>query len=255
MTTAVQNTSIRIDQDWVAKNQNEKAGKSFLGHFGDYTGKAIGAFRALQVIKGVSKLWNEVVPNHSPVVKSLENGTGAAMAGLGIVRLPSATSDAVGRVVDLAKDNGVSIDRKVGLAIKDVTDAVTTWIFSAMFLTGKATFVPVAQFADLAGDTADLAISAADYKKAAACEAASSGDIKEAFTHTKNYNMLRIAKAVVSVVSALLAVMSLLAGAQLISTVSLILISLTSALLAIRRDVYKDEGRFQVINFDKSVLI
>lgn len=255
MTTAVQNSSIRVDQEWVAKNQNEKTGKSFLGHFGDYAGKAYGAFRVLQVVKGVSKLWNEVVPNSSPVVKNLENGAGAAMSGLGIVRLPSVTSDAIGKVADLAKDTGVSVDRKVGLAIKDVTDAITTWIFSAMFLTGKAAFVPVAQFADLAGDTADLAISAADYKKAAACEAAASGDIKDAFTHAKNYNMLRIAKAVVSVVSALLAVMSLLAGAQLVSTVSLILISLTSALLAIRRDIYKDEGRFNLISFDKSVIV
>ncbi len=177
------------------------------------------------------------------------------MSGLGIVRLPSATKDAVDRVVDLGKDNGVSFGRKIGLAIRDVTDAISTWIYTGIFLTGKATLLHVAQFADVAGDTTDLTLSAVDYKKAADCEAAASGDVKEVFAHTKNYNMLRVVKAIVSLVAGILAVMMFISGAFTVSVAALVLLSLTSAFLAIRRDIYKDQGRFPVISFDRSVTV
>jgi hypothetical protein len=141
------------------------------------------------------------------------------------------------------------------LAIRDVTDAISTWIYTGIFLTGKTTLLRVAQFADVGGDSADLTLSVVDYKKAADCEAAASGEVKEVFTHTKNYNMLRIAKAVVSLVSGILAIMMFISSAFTVSVVALVLLSLSSAFLAIRRDIYKDQGRFSVVSFERPVTV
>jgi hypothetical protein len=255
MALVVQNTVTRIDQDWLDKNKNEKAGQPLYTTYSDYAAKAIGAFRSLQVVRGVCKLWNGTNIAPSPVVKNLEDGAGAAMTGLGIVRIPSATQDAIGRVVDLTKNDGVALDRKVALLVKDGSDALTTWIYSASYLTGASTFLGVARVADLAGDGADFGLSVDDYSKAVDCEAAASGDVKAAFTHSKNYYMLRIAKAVTSVVSAILALIFFVTGAQIVSVTALIVLSLVSALLAIRRDMYKEEGQFRVIGFDRTVIV
>jgi len=253
MTLAVQKGSILIDQNWLNANRNEKAGLSFPDRFTEYSGKAIGAFRDLQVIKGVANLWDSFNP--SPVASKLATSAGVATSALGLVRLPSATQDAVKAITNLSVDDGVSVERKSAVAVKDVTEAVASWVYSTIFITGNASLIGVARFADLASDGADLGISLNDYNKAANCESVATGEAKNAFTHTKNYNMLRIAKAVTSVVSAILAVFLLLTGAQLFSVVAMTALSITSTLLAIRRDLYNDQGDYKVIKFDRPVLV
>lgn len=255
MVPAIQNTAIRIDDHWLNENQNEKVDQTFFTRFTEYTGKAIGALRSLQVIKGSAKLRNEIGRSPSSIATGLEGNTGVAISALGIVRLPSVTQDAVRAVVALNQDDGVSVDRKIGKAIRDTMDAVSAWVYASIFFTGNLAFLGVAKVSDLANDGADLTLSVADYGQAVQYETAASGDVKKAFTHTKNYNMLRIAKAIASFVSAILGVVFLLTGAQLFSVVALVALSITTALLAIRRDLYKEEGQYRVISFDRSLII
>lgn len=255
MSLAIQNTAIRIDENWLNENRNEKADQTFLTQFSEYTGRVIGALRTLQVTKGCAKLRNNIGLSPSPVAASLENSAGVAISALGIVRLPSATQDAVKAVAALNQDDGIPVERKVGKAVRDTMDAISAWVYAFIFFTGNLAFLGVARVSDLANDGADLGISAADYNKAVQCEAAASGDVKKVFTHTKNYNMLRIAKAVASLASAVFALILFLTGAQLVSVIALTLLSITTALFAIRRDLYKEEGPHPIINFDRSVIV
>lgn len=247
MSLAIQNGTL-IDQNWLNTNRNTDE-KSFGERYLDFSGKAVGAVRTLQVIKGVATL------TPSPLAADLARNSGIAIGGLGIVRLPSLAKDAITAVTNLSKDNGATSERKMGIAIRDTMDAVTGWGNSASFVLNIPAIRTVTQFTDLTTDVADFGLSVSDYSQAAEYEDVAVGDVKKAFTHTKNYLMLRIAKAIASIVIGVLAILMFLTGAQLLPTVAMVLLAMTTAALAIRRDIFKDEGEYRVISFDTPVRV
>jgi hypothetical protein len=245
---------LRIDQAWIDQNKvsEEDLNRSLVSRLYDYTATAIGALRSLQVAKGVATLYNELAETPSPVATQLRSSTGAAISGLGLARLPSATLDAANSLSDVAQDGTL---RKAAIAIKDSMDAVGTWIYSAILLTGKSTFIGVAKLSDLVVDAVDWGISTSDLSSSKECAKVATGEVKKAFDHTTNYQMLRVAKATLSVASALLAGGLFLIGAPVLSTMAMTALSLTTALVAIRRDLYKDEGLYPVIKFDRPLTV
>lgn len=239
-----------VDQNWLDVNRGDD--KSSIGRFLDYTGKSTGALRVIQVIKGFAQMKSLVSTTPSPVADNLVRASGAAVSSLGIVRLPSVTQDAFNAVSNLSVDNGVSSERKAGTAIKDSMDAVSAWGNSLSFVANIPNIRNFTQLTDLTTDVCDFGLSISDYSMAEKFEEVATGDVKNVFTRTKNYYMLRIAKAVVSVVSGILAIAMFLTGALFIPAIAMTLLSISSAFLAIRRDLYKDD---RVVNFDLPVRV
>lgn len=232
------------------KNTNYNPDQTIAGRFVDYTGSAIGALRASSVIRGVSRLYNAIAANPSPVATQIDSVAGTTMTGLGIVRLPSATRSAI---EDVAKVSEAGPEhRNIAVAFRSMMDAIVAWTSVGALVTANPTLRNVATLADFSQDVADLGISAADYNQAAIYEKSAVGDVKEAFAHTRKYNMLRIAKAVMSVAAAFFAVWMLMTGVTLLPLILTILLSLATTVIAIRRDLYKDEGRFKLIDLNRS---
>jgi hypothetical protein len=241
---------ITIDQNWLDANRGSNG--SFVEKWLDYTGKATGALRVIQVIKGLASMQVQIASTPSPVAHNLIQASGAAVSSLGVVRLPSATQDAFNAVSNLNADNGMSSERKVGIAIKDSMDAISAWGNSFSFVMNNPSVRSLTQFTDLTTDVCDFSLSVSDYSAAEKLEEVAIGDVKGVLTHTKNYYALRIAKAVVSVAAGILAIAMFLTGALFVPAFAMTLLSISSALLAIQRDLSKDN---RVINFDHSVRV
>ena len=121
-----------------------------------------------------------------------------------------------------------------------------------MFVTGSPAFRVVAQATDLTSDLVDVIMSVADYYKASALEKEAEGDVKVAVAHTKTYQFFRVVKAVAAVAATIFGFVLLALGMPL---VALLTVSLASTLFAILRDIYKDSGRFKVIDLDRAVTL
>ncbi len=255
MTVTIQNENPISIANWLQKNQNEAAGQSSVRQFLEYTNETTGFFRCAQILKGVLKIRNEMGYPESSVTKELDNAAGGTMALLSLGRLPAATEGAYKAVSHFTQDNGMTTGRKIGLLFKDAGDAISAWANATMFFTGNLALKEVSRVSSLSSETADLTLSAVDYRQASTLEASATGEVKKVFTHTKNYYWLRIAKAVVSVTLALLAAAFVYMGITLLSALAISALSLAAVFLAIRRDLYKEEGEYKVISFNRSIQI
>jgi hypothetical protein len=247
---------VTINQQWLEENVNEKAGYSYGRHCMEYLGKSAGAFRVAQGIQkmltlaGVlaAKIWSMPVR-----ATQLCCHLGSTMSTLGVLRIPSAGKDAVDSVAALGDDkNKVPFPRKVEKAVGSVADAVAAYGFAHMFVTGSPALRVVAQATDLTSDLVDVKMSVADYYKASALEKEAEGDVKVAVAHTKTYQFFRVVKAVAAVAATIFGFVLLALGMPL---VALLTVSLASTLFAILRDIYKDSGRFKVIDLDRAVTL
>lgn len=250
MSSTVQNP-IYMNQAWVDANR-KKVDPSSLNRYMNYGAEARGAFRYCQVVKGLCQIEREMVSVPSPLVKKLDQTAGGGIAMLGMLRLPHVTREAFAAVSDL-KQAGPFMARKLGIAWREAADALGSWGKSIGFFTGNPVVRSLTQYADLTTDTADLGLAISDYREAAKLEAAAAGEVKEVCTFSKNYYLLRIAKAVTAVVASVFALILMFTGAQLLPTLAMVILSLATAILAIRRDVWEGEGR--VIKFDRPVIV
>ncbi len=249
MVVAVQS---RIDERWLEANTNEDL--SFIERLSRYTSTTFGSFRSLSLIKSCSKLRNELGSTPSVVAQNLEKMAAISMSGLGLVRLPAVTKDAYDVLLDLGEEDGVSFFRKAAIAFRNTMEAIMTWCNASVFVLSNPLLRRAAQIADFGYDSADLCLSVNDYYLASTYEEASSGEIKEVFTHTRKYFMLRVAKAVLSIATAVFTAIMLMAGMQLLPSVLAIFLSLATTLTAFRRDLFKEEGKYKLIDLKGPVL-
>ncbi|HSX11122.1 MAG TPA: hypothetical protein VLF94_05360 [Chlamydiales bacterium] len=247
---------VTINQTWLQQNINEKAHYSYWEHFKEYLGKSVGVFRALQGTQksmNVGSLMVEGVGYAAPsAVKSLGRNLGTGVAALGLPKIPSATSDAIKALSDLTKVDDVSFVRKAVKAVRETADMIATVGFASIFVTGSPALATVAQVTDFTSDVADLTLSVSDYQKASALELGATGDAKVAVSHTRKYNFLRVVKATASVAAAIFGSVLLILGMPILA---LAVIGLTATFFAIARDIYKESGRFRVINLDRPVML
>ncbi len=246
---------IAIDQNWLDKNQNSKADQAFFTRLIEYPGRAIGALRSLSLIRTISRIYNEVVAVPSPALRLLEKNLGTAMSGIGLVNLPSATKEAYLSLSKLGQNDGVSPEKKTSLAVRSVLDAVSSWGLSWAFLFGTPLARQTAALAEFGFDATDLGVSIAEHNQALHYEEVSTGQVKEAFAHTRKYQMLRIAKAILSIATGVLALLSLFFGMTILPAILSLLLAATATMVAARRDLLKEEGKYQVIDLSQSIRV
>lgn len=248
--------TVIINQNWLQENVNEKADNSAFDHLVDFTGKATGAYRTLQISQKTVGLGSEVAKELgygiSPALNEFGHKLGIGASALDLPRLPSATSEAIKSLSALRKEDDVSFFRKAIKAVRDTMDAIGAYSYASIFITANPALKPVAQAAVLTADFADLQMSTSDYSKASELEAIATGDAKVALNHSKKYYFLRILKAVASIATAILGFTVLV---SLMPVIALMIVFMSSTVFAIMRDLHKESGRFNVIKFDSEVTV
>ncbi len=220
--------------------QTIKTQPNFFTRFVEYSGTTIGLIRDLSLVRGVCRLYHEVL-GPSEVAKNMASNTGTAMAAVGVVLLPGVVAEAVTSIAKLGKDDGASTARKTAVAVQNTFGAAHAVAGAGAFVLGLP-LRNVATLLDAGQDVVDLGVSVADYRKVSQLEEASAGELKESYAHTRQYNLLRIVKAVLAVTSGIFAALFILHGWQLLPLIAAIFLSIATTLVAIRRDMFKSEG-------------
>ena len=237
------------------KNPQFDEDRTFLGGFIEYTGSAIGQLRSWSLIRSVSRLYNEFSQSPSSAATAVDTTAGTAISALGVVLVPMRTKDAYGAIVSIGNQDGIPLQRKIDLATRASMEAASSWMSAGVWVTGNPALRSATAVTDLTQDVVDLKVSVEDYRAASNYETLASGDVLEALEHTRKYQMFRIVKAVLSVAAALFAIMMLLTGIQILPLVLAILLTLTTTIVAIRRDIFKNEGRFQLIDLNRPAVV
>ncbi len=249
-----------INEEWLKANRNEKADNSLFQHSVDYCGSSNGTFRTLQGAGRTIRLGNELGKQAgcapSRAAAELSRDFGVATSAMGIARLPSVTRETLDTFAELRDEtNLIPLPRKIGNAVKVTTDAVSAYGYAASFITKNPGVLAFSQAVELTSDVTDLNLSVSDYTQAAQLETIATGKQKEAVTHSKNYYLLRIIKAIMSIASGILGLSMMVLGAPLLPALALILISLATTIFAVLRDNYKNMGQYKVIELDRPVTL
>lgn len=256
MTTIAQNPVITLNQKWLEENGNKKAGDTPLQRASDYCASTNGTVRAFQALGKSVKLGYECGIQPTPHTTRLVANLGIATSAIGLARLPTVTQDALDSFSALTDDkNPADSSRKIASGVKNITDAAATYLNAASFITGNSTMIPIAQALDLSSDSAELHLSVSDYTRAAQLELDAPGKVKEAVTHSKNYYLLRLIKAITSVASGIIGLSLLTFGGPLLPSLALIVLSLSTTIFAILKDIYANTGTYNIIKFDRPVLL
>ncbi len=243
----------RIDKHWLSSNLNSKYDQSSIERLSDYTATSAGADRVFELVEKTARLGNEI--SSSTVLERLERGAGIAGTGLSLTRLPFITREVVYSLWEFGQENGIAVGRKILKVIRDVMFATSSWSLALSLLRANPSFKIISQAASLTREFSEITMAANDYKNASEFAEVAAGSVKEIFNHSKDYYLLRLVKSVMSVASLSLILLSVAVGMQLLPTVAAILLSLATSIVGAHRDLFKDSGRYAVINFDRDVLI
>ncbi len=248
-------SALVVNKSWIDSHETKPF--TLADRATSYLRTANGAGRVMQLVQKSVKLSNQITKDlgrtPSEVGVRLEQNLGIATGALGVIRAPGAIIDAA-RSIQAASEDGSA--RKIERAVSDTLGAVSAVGYASMFVKYNPTVGTVCGALDLTGDVADFPYAISDYQKAKACEGQSnSPEIKEAFAHTKRYNLLAVAKTALSIATGILGMVLLIVGAPIVPAVILIAPSLLGTTLALAKDQYKTMGKYEVINFDRPVII
>lgn len=239
-----------IDNAWVNNHTSEKAvGKTIL----DQMGTVSGASRVISVASKSIKVGTTMASNPSPTLVTIEQNLGTTSAVLGLFRLPGVTADAVKSYNDLKDPNNtVRTERKVASFVSNIFGAISAYARAIAFVTlNSFRILPiVASMAEFGSDGVALPQEIDDLTQTSKlAELAQDGELKEFWTHSRNYHILSVVKTVVSIVSAILG----LALVAFIPIAGFALIGLSITLLALTKDYYKALSKYPVISFGKPI--
>lgn len=256
--SVIQESSLVINKNWLTQNVNEKADYPVYGHALEYSGKSVGAFRVLQAAQKASKFAVQVIADlgKRPIaaLERFSQNMGTAVGALVFPRLPFATYEAAQSITSLKGDGkGINLARRVKKAVMDTFSTVAAYGYAAAFITGNPAIIVAAQSVEIVSDLASLDMSTKDYNKSTELEAQASGEAKVALTHTKKYNFYRVVKDIVSIATAILGIVIMATGYPFIPMAVLIVVFSTTLIFSVIRDLFKEMGRYKVINFDRDV--
>ena len=237
-----------INSSWLQANRNHADKKSCFDRILDHSQKAVGSQRILSLLRSIAILRNALGSTPSFVAEEIQNAASISIAGLRIVGLLPMTNKAYRAVIQLGKEDGGAFGRKVGLAIRDTFKAVNSWCKASIFLGVNSAPLYLSQITSFGGSLSEFCLSIHDWQLVTTFEEAATGEIREAYTHTRHYQMLRVAKSVLSLVSAFFTALMFFTGVKLIPLAGSIFLTFVLTLLTMRRDFFKSEGRFKLIS-------
>lgn len=244
-----------INDAWLKENVNTKVDHTFGQRLVGYLGTGEGVFREVQVLREFCRIGSNIPSSISPIAENILEHANNTLAVLSIASLYSTPKDFL-KGVDRLQDGRIQLLRKVGVLFKDIVGNFTPWLNAGMFLSGSFAFKNVVWFTNVASHCSELTFAISDYYKAKQLESqATKEEFKAALIHSKNFYWYKTAKMVFSVTSTLLGSLVIYTGVTVSLSVGLSALSLVTIFLSIRTDLYKEEGRYQVIKFDKQITL
>lgn len=235
--------------------QNLKANDPLFDVGVDYLNTWKGSYRGVQVLQKGSRLAAEIgniAQVNCPTLKAFDKNLGIGLGAFGFTALPSAASSAIQSISALRSDEKTPLSRRFGKAVKDCADAISSYCLSFTFIRANPLAKKIASLADFIADSTDLKMSCSDYAESARLETKAQGPLKEALANSKKSNFYRLLKNIASVAGAILG-LSLFVTA--VPAIVLIVISLSSTLLGIKKDFVDATGQYKVIKFDRPLEI
>ncbi len=230
---------------------NPNAGRKPHEHVLEFIGSAAGIFQSSRLAQRTIKLANEVRyeagAGYSPVLSDLDSKFFYGWAMLGVYRLPAMYMNAVKTVKELQEPNVVpgELARKAVKTVNAVCEpiALTANVFG--LLTKSRVLAPLAAVTDLMADAADLTLAADDFSKMSKMQKSVEvldvkSDVRQNVEHSRKHAMIRIAKAVCSVVGGILGLLILALGGPIVPGIILVVIALASTIFAIYGHFYKE---------------
>ncbi|MBX7066742.1 MAG: hypothetical protein K1X28_05885 [Parachlamydiales bacterium] len=228
-----------IDQNWL--NLHRRQEQSFVPALLEYQKSTSGARTLLETAHKTIQLTSQAMP--SAELKGAEALLGSSINILASTFIPTSTWDAL-----------TSLSNFGWNSIREFADAVLNYCSCASLFTENPLVGRISQVAEGSYDLSDLHLSYTDYCKASDLEGSANGEVKNVFTCTKNYYWLRTARAVASIAAMVLGLF-LLAGAQWISGIAVITLSLTASLFSTLRDTHEISGKYPILKLDQPVQV
>lgn len=222
-----------IDQNWL--NIHRRDGLDLFPAVLEYQKSASGARTLLETVNKTVQLTAAAMP--TPELRAAETVLSSGINILAATFIPGSTKDALNSFAGFGWNT-----------VREFADAILNYCSCAALFTENPLVGRISQVAEGAYDTSDLSLSYADYCKASEMEENAHGEVKNVFTHTKTYYWLRTARAVTSIAAMVLGLF-LLAGAQWISGIAVIAISLTASLFSTLRDTHEISGKYPIVKF------
>lgn len=226
--------------------------KTALDRVVDLNKKADGAFRSLQLLEKITRVIVLILQRlGSDMAKFFEGLAGKlslAWAMLTIPRLPEVTKKAGLAIVEWIRCSAGALDQRRDSTQKvhDVADAAATWGYAGALVAGSAALERVARVPDLLSGVTDMAMAAEDWSLAKRhveviqAQPNSNRDLHNLFVDTMRHALIRLVKAICSVVSGVLGLWVLAFGGPALPAAGLLAISLASTIAALSAHFFKE---------------
>lgn len=240
--------------------------KSALDHVVEYTKTANGAFRCLQFLERVTKavvlVLKEMGSSMVAFFEKLAGGFGLAWAMLTIPRLPEVTKAAKKAIVEwITPPREAPVDGKRDKVEKlhQIADVAAAWGYAGSLVAGSMAIKNMADVPNLISDVTDLQMAAQDWRlskehvKIIDAQDPNEGPVHDRFVYTMRLALIKMVKAISSVVSGVLGLMVLALGGPVLPAAVLLGISLISTISAVSAHFFQETMPFEKVDFFKSV--
>jgi hypothetical protein len=234
---------------------NPSANKDAMAQVIGYTKTVNGGFRTLQFAEKVTKVAAQILKDlgseFSSIFKETGDKLGAVTSGMGLLRLPEVTKDAV-RVVSEPKGD---LRSNVELVNK-VADAASAWTYAGLFFTGNPALADAAKVTDAASSVTSLALDMEDYqlvnRHLEIIRTASTRipEVEQRYADALQGAFITLVKDVCSAASAVLGLMALVLGGPLLPALVLMGIGLVSTTAAIASHFFKETRPYLKVDVD-----
>lgn len=238
--------------------------RSTWDHIVEYTKSANGAFRCLQFLERVTKLAVLVLKEMGSAMvgffEDLAGKFGLAWAMLTLPRLPEVTKNAKKAICDWSKTPegpATNATRDKIQKIHDIADATAAWGYAGSLLANNPAIKNMADIPNLVSDMTDLSMAAEDWSlarehlKHVQAQGTANAPIQERFIDKMRESMLKMVKAVASVVSGVLGLLVLAFGGPVLPAIVLIAIGLTATVAAMTAHFFKETRTSDMVDFHK----
>ncbi len=239
--------------------------KSKLDRIVDFTKLANGAFRVLQFLERVAKLAFHILQKMGSALASFfEKVAGklsVAWAMLTIPRLPEVTQTAKKAVSNWSKPSQgpvpTSAFRDKTQKIHDIADATASWGYAGSLVLSNPAIKNAADIPDLVANVTELKMATEDWSLAReGLKFVNANDsknrlIQQRFVDKTQHALIKIVKAVASVLSGVIGLIALTYGTTLFSPVTLVGIGLVSTVAAIVAHFFEKTRSLELIDFHK----
>ncbi len=179
---------------------------------------------------------------------------------LTIPRLPSVTKTAWEAIANPKPDQGPAANATRGITqrIHDVADGAAAWGYGLSLLFNSSALKNAADVPNFVGDLTDLSMASEDYTLAKKhleyinTNATNNAGLQTRFMETMREALLRVVKAVSSVVSGALGLLVLAFGGPILPATAALAMSLFSTMSAMSCYFYKETADSKMVEFFKA---